>query len=116
MNYQCFKRFIVVIFKGRLLPIWQDKVTVVLVVIKGKRGVAVSVVYKEILQFAEFAQVFRDEHQGSECSLETFLYRLMKRKEVDKIFSKCENNIGNISCFNDLQLLRRTLLFQVKYN
>ena len=43
VNYQCFKRFIVVSFEGRLLPIWQDKVTVVVVGIKEKRGVAVLV-------------------------------------------------------------------------
>ena len=45
VNYQCFKRFIVVSFEGRLLPMWQDKVTVMLVVIrvgakKGQGGLA----------------------------------------------------------------------------
>ena len=39
--YQCFKKFIIVSFEGRLLPIWQNIVIVVLVGIKGKRDVAV---------------------------------------------------------------------------
>ena len=45
VHYQCFKRFIVVSFEGRLLPIWQDKVTVMLVGIKGERGSAILVMY-----------------------------------------------------------------------
>ena len=62
------------------------------------------------------AKVFQDEHQSSECTLEMFMYRLIKRKEVDDTFPNVETALrfANIPCFNDLQFHWRTLPFQVK--